>query len=114
MALAGLAVLDFAVRGEAEALFGARFRLQFGHFASPEAALRPQSRCKPPRHALTPGGFFKRGRGYTRGGRICKRKPDRREPRAMTLPRPLLHKARVAAAILFWPTLLLVIWGEIF
>jgi VanZ family protein len=32
----------------------------------------------------------------------------------MTLPRPLLHKARVAAAILFWPTLLLVIWGEIF
>src|SRR3954466_16203763 len=35
VALARLAVLDFAARGEPEALFGARFRLHFGHFASP-------------------------------------------------------------------------------
>src|SRR5437762_12835323 len=35
VALARLAVLDLAARGEPEALFGARFRLHFGHFASP-------------------------------------------------------------------------------
>ena len=32
----------------------------------------------------------------------------------MKLDRPLLHKARIADAILFWPALALVIWGEIF
>ena len=32
----------------------------------------------------------------------------------MKLPRPLLHAARMADAVLFWPVLLLVIWGEIF
>jgi VanZ family protein len=32
----------------------------------------------------------------------------------MKLDRPLLHNARIADAILFWPAVTLVIWGEIF
>jgi VanZ family protein len=32
----------------------------------------------------------------------------------MKLNRPLLHRVRIADAILFWPALGLVIWGEIF
>lgn len=32
----------------------------------------------------------------------------------MMFPRLLLHAARVADAILFWPALALVIWGEVF
>ena len=31
----------------------------------------------------------------------------------MKLPRPLLHAARIADEILFYPALLLVIWGEL-
>src|SRR6185503_19133099 len=41
VALARLAVLDFAARGEPEALFGARFGLHFGHFASPWSTRAP-------------------------------------------------------------------------
>jgi len=31
----------------------------------------------------------------------------------MKLTRPLLHAVRIADAVLFWPTLILVVWGEI-
>jgi VanZ family protein len=31
----------------------------------------------------------------------------------MILSRPLLHAARIAAGVLFWPALLLVVWGEL-
>src|SRR5438046_1574754 len=42
VALARLAMLDLAARGEPEALFGARFGFQLGHFASPWGT-RPRS-----------------------------------------------------------------------
>lgn len=32
---------------------------------------------------------------------------------AMKIPRPLLHAARIADEILFFPALLLVVWGEL-
>ena len=32
----------------------------------------------------------------------------------MKLSRPLLHTARIADAFLFWPVLMLVVWGELF
>src|SRR3954463_3565858 len=45
VALARLAVLDLAGRGEPKALFGARFGLHFGHFASPwDAEVRSRFR----------------------------------------------------------------------
>jgi|HubBroStandDraft_4_1064222.scaffolds.fasta_scaffold417485_2 VanZ family protein len=31
----------------------------------------------------------------------------------MKLPRPFLHMARIADAVLFWPLLVYVIWGEL-
>ena len=33
--------------------------------------------------------------------------------KAMNLPRPLLHRLRIADEILFYPALLTVIWGEL-
>jgi VanZ family protein len=34
-------------------------------------------------------------------------------PGSMRLRRPLLHRFRLVAAVLFWPLLALVVWGEI-
>src|SRR5205809_5942870 len=70
VAVVGAAGLDLAVRGELEALFGARLRLHFGH-------LRLLiGRCGlvafgSPRHALTPGGP-EEGATYTKSKRDCK------------------------------------------
>src|SRR3954468_12738038 len=74
MALARLAGLYFSARGEPKALFGARFRLQFGHFASPMAA-KAASLREPPRHALYAGrlgierGVIREATGFARWGR---------------------------------------------
>jgi VanZ family protein len=35
------------------------------------------------------------------------------ETGAVKLPRPLLHAARLADAVLFWPVLALVVWGQL-
>src|SRR6185312_5377611 len=109
MALAGLAHLDLAARGEAKALFGAGFGLQFGHFASPVAARSRVRMKEPPRHALSPGGSKRRR--YTRHAGICKRAAIGPSDR-MKLPRPLLHAARIANEVLFYPALV-VVRGEL-
>ena len=44
---------------------------------------------------------------------IARQGPIRQNRRRMILSRPLLHAARRAAGVLFWPALILVIWGEL-
>jgi asparagine N-glycosylation enzyme membrane subunit Stt3 len=67
---------------------------------------------EPPRHALSPGGSDKKGgvireaQGFASAGQIG-------HLPTMKLPRPLLHAARIADKILFYPALALVIWGEL-
>ncbi|HMI96502.1 MAG TPA: VanZ family protein [Micropepsaceae bacterium] len=67
---------------------------------------------EPPRHALSPGGSDKKGgvireaQGFASAGQIG-------QLPTMKLPRPLLHAARIADEILFYPALVLVIWGEL-
>ena len=52
------------------------------------------------------GGFIREGQGFARAGQIG-------HLRTMKLSRPLLHAARIADEILFYPALGLVIWGEL-
>jgi VanZ family protein len=69
------------------------------------------------RHGMpfSPGSsLVKRGGVIREAAEFASSRKIGREGRPMKLSRPILHKARIADAILFWPVLALVIWGEIF
>ena len=85
---------------------------------------------EPTRHALTPAGSYSKSGRYTRLGSICKalcNEANAHDDPAIQLPidplfdldfsmllsRPTLHRARVAIAVLFWPSLALVIWASL-
>src|SRR5438067_4666809 len=61
VAFARLARLDLAVRSEPKALFSARFRFHFGHFASPRAKAAPWAASKN-RHGSPLAGRFRAAR----------------------------------------------------
>ena len=53
-------------------------------------------------------GVIREARGFARLG------PLGHEKRPMKFYRPLLHAVRLADAVLFWPALAVVVWGEVF